>query len=92
MSNQVGIEKDIPTPVIPSTVNPPPAYQPMYNSGGPNMHPTQPPNTYPTQPAQNVNATIVVQPVVNQALFLGKHPTNVVCPSCKANVITRVNH
>nr|ALG36745.1 lipopolysaccharide-induced tumor necrosis factor-alpha factor 1 [Brachionus koreanus] len=48
-----------------------------------------PPPPYQTQVP---NTTVIVQPVLNQALFLGKNPSHVVCPQCKAQVVTRVNY
>ncbi|RNA07282.1 lipopolysaccharide-induced tumor necrosis factor-alpha factor [Brachionus plicatilis] len=48
-----------------------------------------PPPAYQSQPPQ---PTVIIQPVLNQALMLGKDPAHVTCPTCKAQVITRVNY
>ncbi|RNA30609.1 lipopolysaccharide-induced tumor necrosis factor-alpha factor [Brachionus plicatilis] len=53
-------------------------------------YPVQPP-PYPSQPMQ-YPSNVVIQPVINQRNFLGKDPSYITCPSCRAQVLTNISH
>nr|ALG36746.1 lipopolysaccharide-induced tumor necrosis factor-alpha factor 2 [Brachionus koreanus] len=61
--------------------NQPPSYQVQ--------PPPYPSTNYPQQMQSSPN--IVIQPVIGQRPFLGKDPSYVSCPSCRAQVLTNIS-